>query len=544
MYAQVILSVVVAVILGLLLTPEPKVETGLHTWEDHSVRVEKLLSQLRENFSLEKGKRKMITFKKKAHATTMRVHDFKDDQTRFMLVELPNNDRVLEVNKKEGWAWCESGISMDRLAATLLEFGVVPEIVPEIKSITLAGAISGLGIESSSWKIGMLPDMVIDAEVILGNGTMIHANKDHHADLWEALPGAYNTIALVTAAKIRVVKIQSRWVKLTYERTQGMDHFLLDHASDPSKPFAYIEGMRMRGYPDMFVWSTGTFADKGFDPYRLPGGSANVLDFSHFTHRPYYLEVERIWNDQLTQPGVSTYVQYMDINDYFFRHDRYGFWHHDGVAPGIVIRYWIGRLLLGKVSSARMSLIMRNYVLRQVQPHEEWCDFHEIARDYLLPVADQNATYFIDKHVNTHLPYMPFLWICPVQYRGKLQVDVGVYVPISYFQTWYDAVSTYRLWDEEAYRLGGEGTYYSPCYRNETEWWAVNNQGKYEGIREKYQASEVFPGQFEKLCAMGRKYATIQPGAANPWPAEKGNHMYNFGYFFSKLLQYVLFNQV
>ena len=48
-----------------------------------------------------------------------------------------------------------------------------PAVVPEFKSITVGGAYVGIGIASSSFKFGLVHENIIEAEVLLADGSIV-----------------------------------------------------------------------------------------------------------------------------------------------------------------------------------------------------------------------------------------------------------------------------------------------------------------------------------------------------------------------------------
>src|SRR5215212_2499452 len=57
----------------------------------------------------------------------------------------------------------------DLVDATLAH-GLMPFVVPQLKTITLGGAVTGLGIEASSWRNGLPHESVRSIDVLTGDG--------------------------------------------------------------------------------------------------------------------------------------------------------------------------------------------------------------------------------------------------------------------------------------------------------------------------------------------------------------------------------------
>ena len=59
------------------------------------------------------------------------------------------------------------------LTRACLAHGVMPAVVPQLKTITLGGAVAGVGIESSSHRHGLVHDTMLELDVLLGDGRVV-----------------------------------------------------------------------------------------------------------------------------------------------------------------------------------------------------------------------------------------------------------------------------------------------------------------------------------------------------------------------------------
>ena len=89
------------------------------------------------------------------------------------------------------------------------------------KSITVGGALVGVGIESTSFKCGLMHESVVEVEVLLANGTTVIATADNeHKDLFFALPNSYGTLGYALRVVMKVLPVKS-YVKMTYEHFEN-----------------------------------------------------------------------------------------------------------------------------------------------------------------------------------------------------------------------------------------------------------------------------------------------------------------------------------
>src|SRR5690606_5008116 len=94
-------------------------------------------------------------------------------------------NRVLSVDPEERTAQVQGMTPYEDLVDATLTHGLMPTVVPQLKTITLGGAVTGLGIESTSFRDGLPHEAVLEMEVLTGDGRVVVASRDNeHADLF------------------------------------------------------------------------------------------------------------------------------------------------------------------------------------------------------------------------------------------------------------------------------------------------------------------------------------------------------------------------
>ena len=70
------------------------------------------------------------------------------------------------------------------LVDATLPFGLAPIIVPELKTITIGGAVAGCSIESMSFRVGGFHDTCLAYQVLTGTGLTLDeaARRLHRGD--------------------------------------------------------------------------------------------------------------------------------------------------------------------------------------------------------------------------------------------------------------------------------------------------------------------------------------------------------------------------
>ncbi len=94
------------------------------------------------------------------------------------------------------------------LVAATLPYGLSPLVVPQLKTITLGGAVTGLGIESASFRNGLPHESVLEMDVLTGTGDIVRTTPDEHSDLFRAFPNSYGTLGYSVRLKIELEPVK------------------------------------------------------------------------------------------------------------------------------------------------------------------------------------------------------------------------------------------------------------------------------------------------------------------------------------------------
>jgi FAD/FMN-containing dehydrogenase len=85
----------------------------------------------------------------------------------------------------------------------------MPLVVPQLKTITLGGAVTGMGIESSSFRAGGPHESVLEMDVLTGAGEVVTATPTNdHADLFHAFPNSYGSLGYALRLKIELAPVE------------------------------------------------------------------------------------------------------------------------------------------------------------------------------------------------------------------------------------------------------------------------------------------------------------------------------------------------
>src|SRR5208337_3630081 len=154
---------------------------------------------------------------------------------------------VLNVDAGRLVADVEGMTTYEELADETLKFGLLPTVVPQLKTITIGGAVSGIGIESSSFKYGLVHETIEEMEVLLGDGSAILCSPTQGPDLFYGFPNSYGTLGYVLRLKVKLI-LAKKYVKLTHTRfTEPTKFFTQIESLCSGSRFEYIDGVVFDG---------------------------------------------------------------------------------------------------------------------------------------------------------------------------------------------------------------------------------------------------------------------------------------------------------
>ena len=84
-------------------------------------------------------------------------------------------DGVVQVDPVARTADVQGMCTYEDLVDATLPHGLIPLVVPQLRTITLGGAVTGLGIESTSFRSGLPHESVLEMDVFTGAGEVVTA---------------------------------------------------------------------------------------------------------------------------------------------------------------------------------------------------------------------------------------------------------------------------------------------------------------------------------------------------------------------------------
>jgi FAD/FMN-containing dehydrogenase len=100
-------------------------------------------------------------------------------RTSVRRLDVRGLEGVLALDPDARTADVQAMTTYEQLVDATLVHGLMPRVVPQLKTITLGRAVAGLGIESSSFRNGLPHESVLELEVLTGDGRVVVARPDN-----------------------------------------------------------------------------------------------------------------------------------------------------------------------------------------------------------------------------------------------------------------------------------------------------------------------------------------------------------------------------
>src|SRR4051794_5204762 len=118
-------------------------------------------------------------------------------------------DGLLSVDTEAGTADVQGMTTYEHLVDATLPHGLMPLVVPELRTITLGGAVTGLGIEATSFRNGLPHESVLELEIMTGDGRIVVARPEgEHGDLFDGFPNSYGTLGYALRITIELEPVR------------------------------------------------------------------------------------------------------------------------------------------------------------------------------------------------------------------------------------------------------------------------------------------------------------------------------------------------
>ena len=398
-------------------------------------------------------------------------------------------DGVISVDPHTSTADVQGMCTYEDLVAQTLPYGLIPLVVPQLKTITLGGAVTGLGIEATSFRNGLPHESVLEMDVFTGAGEVVTAARDRHEELFRAFPNSYGSLGYATRLRIEL------------EAVPG--HVALRHVRFGSvqEAAAAVEE----------ITASRTFQ----------GARVDALDGVAFAPDEVYLTVatwtEQVVGEPSSYTGQRIYYRslrerstdLLTMNDYLWRWDTDWFWCSGafGAQHPVVRRVWPQRLRRSDVYMRLLGLDRRFGIADRLDRRLGRPERERVVQDVEVPV-DRLAEFlgWFDEHVG-----MRPVWLCPLRLRepgehpwptyplepGTTYVNVGFWgtVPVGPHAVDHP---TNRAIEDTLQRIGGHKSLYSEAFYDPATFARLYDTDNLDRLRKAYDPDGRLPTLYDK----------------------------------------------
>ncbi|QWF20692.1 FAD-binding oxidoreductase [Nocardioides sp. LMS-CY] len=362
-------------------------------------------------------------------------------------------DGVIAVDPAARTADVQGMCTYEDLVDATLPHGLIPYVVPQLRTITLGGAVTGLGIESTSFRNGLPHESVVEMDVFTGAGEVVTCRPGpdgEHSDLFDTFPNSYGSLGYATRLKIRLEQVPG-YVALRHVRFDDAD-LLAKTIREVAETAAY-DGTRVDGL-DGVAFGPGEYYLTLATWQEQPGPTSDYTGMD-----VYYRSLQQRETDLLT------------IYDYLWRWDTDWFWCSGafGVQNPKVRRLWPKRWRRSDVYHKLIALDRRFDVADRLDRRAGRPLRERVIQDIEVPV--ERLPEFLD-WFDAEVGMRP-VWLCPCKAErdwptyplepDRLYVNVGFWGTVHVGPEAVDAPRN-RAIETKVHELDGHKSLYSEAF--------------------------------------------------------------------------------
>ena len=408
------------------------------TWDTHQDAVERLrrsYAAIPENAPVRLAKRTSNLFRPRA-------------ATQAPGLDVSGLDGVIAVDVEDRTADVQGMCTYEALVDATLPHGLMPYVVPQLRTITLGGAVTGLGIESTSFRNGLPHESVLEMDVLTGGGELVTCRRGD--GLFDAFPNSYGSLGYATRLTIRLEAVPA---------FVALRHVRFDDAKSAAQALADVTASQQwHGEPV-----------HGLDATAFSPGEV-YLTLARFTDEPgptsdytgqdvFYRSIQRRETDRLT------------MHDYLWRWDTDWFWCSAafGAQNPWVRRAWPRRWRRSDVYHRLVALDGRLGLSRALDRARKVPGRERVIQDVEVPVAAvPEFLEWFDAEVG-----MRPVWLCPLRTTrawpgyplapGETYVNLGFWGTVVVPAGSPEGLVNRRI-EERGHELGGHKSLYSEAF--------------------------------------------------------------------------------
>ncbi len=370
------------------------------------------------------------------------------------------------------------------LVDATLPHGLIPLVVPQLRTITLGGAVSGLGIESTSFRNGLPHESVLEMDILTGTGGVVTTAPGEA--LFDAFPNSYGSLGYATRLRIELEPVPAQ---------VGLRHVRFSDFGLMAKAIAEVV-------------ETGEWH----------GEHVDGLDGVAFEPGEAYLTLAR-WVDESGPTSDYTgqdiffrslqrrEVDRLSVHDYLWRWDTDWFWcsRAFGAQNPRLRRLWPRRWRRSDVYYKLVRLDQRFGIAKRLDRRAGREEAERVVQDVEIPVERlEEFLAWFDDEVG-----MRPVWMCPLKLRGDrawptyplaagvTYVNVGFWGAVHVGPAAPDAPLN-RAIEAKVHELGGHKSLYSEAFYDRATFDELYDGANLAAVKQRYDPDDRFTSLYDK----------------------------------------------
>ena len=380
------------------------------------------------------------------------------------------------------------------LVDVTLPRGYIPLVVPQLRSITLGGAVTGLGIESTSFRNGLPHESVTEMDVLTGDGRVVTTQPGD--DLFDAFPNSYGSLGYATRLRIELEPAPA-YVDLRHLRFDDLDalaktvEVIVEQREHDGVRVDGLDGVVFEPGESYLTLATWRDAPAGGVEARKLAPQPAVSDYTGM--QPYFRSIQERRTDTLT------------AYDYLWRWDTDWFWCSGafGLQNPRIRRLWPRRWRRSDVYHRLVGLETRFGVVARIDRLRGKPERERVIQDIEVPV-ERTAEFvrWFDEHVG-----MRPVWLCPLRANrawpsyplapGATYVNVGFWGTVAIEPGAADGDKN-RAVEAEVTALGGHKSLYSDAYYDRETFDRLYGVANQRRVKQETDPDNRLTGLYEK----------------------------------------------
>ncbi|MBG6095361.1 FAD-binding oxidoreductase [Nocardioides luteus] len=395
---------------------------------------------------------------------------------------------VIEVDAEAGTADVQGMCTYEDLVDATLVHGMIPYVVPQLRTITLGGAVTGMGIEATSFRNGMPHESVLEMDILTGSGEIVTTRPGQ--DLFDTFPNSYGSLGYATRLKIKLEKVPG-YVALRHLRFDDLG--LLTKTIAQITETRTYEGERVDGLdgvafePGEYYLTLATWTERASQTPSDYGGQ-----------QIYYRSIQQRDTDLLT-----TY-------DYLWRWDTDWFWCSGafGAQNKYLRRVWPRRLRRSDVYMKLVGLDRKFGIADKLDARAGRLLRERVIQDIEVPV--ENLPAFLE-WFDAEIGMRP-VWLCPLVSTGTstggkwptYPLEAGrTYVNVGFWGTVHVGPSAVnapknRAIETQVHELGGHKSLYSEAFYDKDVFDALYDGDNLAAVKARYDPGNRLTDLYSK----------------------------------------------